>query len=139
MARGAETPHIAAPPAIAWLAAQRRRTSRTRRFAHLAQSPAEEVVEDAIAIFRVGHDDALKAAVALILLDRLFEETAHEGRAGDIRRIVPQHRRHFLIERFALHLFEADEILFRELCPVPVVEGTDNLGKRLRLVIGIAG
>ena len=95
------------------------------------------MIKDHISIFRVRHDDALKAAVALILLDRLFEETTHEGRAGDIRRIVPQHRRHFLIKRLALHLFEADEILFRELCPVPVVEGTDNLGKRLRLVFGI--
>src|SRR6185437_10099458 len=95
--------------------------------AHLAQRPAEEVVEDTIAIFRVGHDDALKAAIALVLLDRFFQETAHESWAGNIRRIVPQHCGHLFVERFTLHLFEADEILFRELSAVTVVEGTNNL------------
>lgn len=85
------------------------------------------MTEYAIAIFRVGHNDALEATVTLILLDRLFKEATHEGRAGDVRRIVPQYRCHFFIERFALHLFEANTILFCELRLVPVVEGTDNL------------
>lgn len=68
-----------------------RRASQTRCFPHLAQGQAEEMVEDAIAIFRVGHGDALKAAVAAILPNRLFEETtqclrtALRANTGDCR------------------------------------------------------
>ncbi|ARN81821.1 hypothetical protein B1812_12855 [Methylocystis bryophila] len=44
------------------------------------------MVEDAIAIFRVGHDDALMASVALILFDSLFKEAAREGRCAKLAR-----------------------------------------------------
>jgi hypothetical protein len=48
---------------------------------HLAQRTAEQVIENTVAIFRVRHDDVLKAAVSLILLDCLFQQAPNKCRA----------------------------------------------------------
>jgi len=41
------------------------------------------MIEDAVAVFCVRHDDVLKAAIALVLLDCLFKQPANEGWARE--------------------------------------------------------
>lgn len=70
----------------------------------------------------ISHHDVLKTVFTLKEPDRTLEERLRKGRINNVRRVVPEHLAHILVENFAVHLLETQEVLLRELGAMAVVE-----------------
>src|SRR5258708_16055815 len=88
----------------------------------LPECSIEEMANGLVPNFGIGHHDVLKSVFALEQADGTLKERLRKGRIDNVRRGVPEHLSHILVEDFAVHLLETQEVFLRELRAMAVVE-----------------
>jgi len=84
-----------------------------------------------------GHDHAVHFVVLLERPDHALKEGLRERVLNNVSRIVSHPVEHVVVQDFAVHPLEAQEVLTAEIRAVPLVEGVDDLGQRLLFLFGV--
>ena len=93
-----------------------------RVITRFAERPIEKVSGCFVAGFGIGQHDIPHLVILLEHADRTLEKRLCERRIDDIGRVVAQHLSHVIVDDIAVHLLEADHVLFAEARTMALVE-----------------